>query len=423
MSAKPLTLPERADVVVVGAGLAGLRCAQVLTDAGRDVLVLEASDGVGGRVRTDELAGHRLDRGFQVLFDAYPEVRDAVDLAALELCSFEPGADIALGGELRTVADPLRAPARLAADLRALATGLVTPRDMVGLLRWRAAARHVSAARTPETTGDERLRSLGLSTRLREEVLRPLYAGVFLQRELEVSSLLLDQAFAMMVRGSTCVPAAGMGAIPNQMAAGLRPQTVRTGVEVAGLEGTTVAVAGGARVEAQTVVVATEPQAAARLTGRGDLPSEARAMTCLWFSAPLAPAGPRIVLDGAGTGPVNNLAVMSAVARGYAPPHRSTVAAACIGLPDDGRDDRLEAAVRRQLAGWFGPAAGVLEWRLLRVDRIRWAQHVQPPGSTGRGPITVRPGLVVTGDGVENASIDGALRAGRRAAERLLAGS
>ncbi|CAA9557112.1 MAG: hypothetical protein AVDCRST_MAG79-3182 [uncultured Thermoleophilia bacterium] len=416
-----VALPERTDVLVVGAGLAGLRCAQIVADAGRDVTVLEASDTVGGRVRTDEVDRHRLDRGFQVLFDAYPEVRDAVDLDALELRPFEPGADVALGGRLHTVADPLRVPGRIAADVRALQAGLVAPADALGLLRWRASARHVLDARAVETTAEERLRRLALSAPLREHVLRPLFGGVFLRRELDVSSVLLDQAFAMMAGGATCVPAAGMGAIPEQMRAGLRPGTVLTGIEVAAVDGRTVVTADGRRVTAQTVVVATDPPAAARLTGLDELPSASRSMTCLWFSAPVPPAGRRIVLDGAGTGPVNNLAVMSAVAPSYAPPHRSTVAAACVGLPEDGHDDRLEQQVRRQLTGWFGPSAGVEAWHLLRVDRIRWAQHAQPPGSTGRGPIGVRPGLVVTGDAVENASIDGALRAGRRAAEQILA--
>ncbi len=420
---EPSTLPERADVLVVGAGLAGLRCAQVLADEGRDVLVLEASDGVGGRVRTDTVGGHRLDRGFQVLFEDYPEARGAIDLAALDLCRFEPGADVAVGGTMHTVGDPRRVPARLPADLRAVRAGLVAPRDALGLLRWWASARHVLEARAPDTTADERLRRLGLSTALREQLLRPLFAGVFLQRELEVSSRLLDQAFAMMAGGPASVPALGMGAIPEQMRAGLRPGTVRTGVEVAAVDGTTIVDAAGRRVACETVVVATDPPSAARLTGFGDLPTEPRAMTCLWFSAPLPPAGRRIVLDGEGTGPVNNLAVMSAVAPSYAPPHRSTIAAACIGLPDDGDDGRLERRVRRQLAGWFGPGARIEGWELLRVDRVRWAQHAQPPGTTGSGPVTLRPGLVLTGDAVENASIDGALRAGRRAAERVLRGA
>lgn len=409
-------LPERVDVAVVGAGLAGLRCARLLAAAGRRPLVLEASDGVGGRVRTDELEGHRLDRGFQVLFERYPELEGAVDLAALDLRRFEPGADVAGLGALRTLADPRRAPGRLAASLR---SGLVGVRDVPALLRWRASARWVVESTVAETTGEARLRSLGLSERLRERVIRPLFAGVFLDRGLGVSSLLLDQAFAMMAAGATSVPNRGMGAIAAQLAAGLPEGSLRLRTRVAGVAPGGVELEDGRRISAGAVVVATEPPEAARLSG-ARLPSDPRSGTCLWFSAAVAPAGRRIVLDGPGTGPLSTLAVLSAVAPGYAPRDRHTIAAWCPGLPDAGDDAMLERRVRRRLHGWFGPLAGIDRWRLLRVDRITWAQHAQPPGSLGRGPIELAPGLLVAGDGTENASIDGALRSGRTAAERLL---
>ena len=104
---------------------------------------------------------------------------------------------------------------------------------------------------------------------------------------------------------------------------------------------------------------------------------EPRSSTCLWYEAADAPAGKRIVLDGDGTGPVNNVAVMSAVAPSYAPPGRALIAASCVGLDAD--DD----AARAQLSRWFG--SGVGQWRLLRTDPIEWAQHAQPPGSIGGG--------------------------------------
>jgi hypothetical protein len=145
---------------------------------------------------------------------------------------------------------------------------------------------------------------------------------------------------------------------------------------------------------------------------------EPRGSTCLWFDAIAAPAGKRIVLDGDQRGPVNNVAVMSAVAPSYAPPGRSLIAASCVGLPP-GDDAELEAAARGQLTAWFG--SRVHHWRLLRLDRIEWAQHAQPPGSLGSGARWLRDGIVLSGDGTENASIDGALRSGRRAADLVLA--
>jgi phytoene dehydrogenase-like protein len=399
--------------VVVGAGLSGLACAALLAAAGRSPIVLEASDGIGGRLRTDLVDGYRLDRGFAVLFEAYPEAQTQLDLDALDLRRFEPGADVYLGaGRIVSVSDPRREPTQLLATLR---SGIWRPRDVPALLRWRASARHRLEATAPETTGDERLRSLGLSTPLRERFLRPLLTGIFLDRELGLSSLLVDQAFAMMAAGQTSVPDAGMGAIAEQLSA--RVPVVRLGARVRRIVDGGVELENGERIEAREVVVATTPLEAAELSG-APLPHVPRASTALWFTMEHAPAGTRIVLDGSGEGPVTTVAVMSAVAPGYAPPGRHLVCASCAGLPFDGDDDGLERAARRQLHRWFGQA--VPGWQLLRVDRIPWAQHAQPPGTPAQLPVRVRPGLVLAGDGVETASIAGARRAGRRAAEAVL---
>jgi phytoene dehydrogenase-like protein len=406
---------SRSPDVIVGGGLSGLACAAALVAAGRRPVVLEASDGVGGRLRTDSVEGYRLDRGFAVLFEAYPEARAQLDLQALDLRPFEPGADVYVGGgRMVTLSDPLRAPRSL---LNSLRSGLWRPSDLPAVLRWRARAAMRLEATEPEMTADRRLRELGLSEPLRERFLRPLFAGEFFDHELRLSSLLLDQAFLMMARGATSVPAEGMGAIAEQLA-GRIPGGVRLGARVQRVFEGGVELAGGEPIEAREVVVATEPPEAARLTGAA-LPREPRSTTALWFAVARAPAGRRIVLDGTGAGPVTTLAALSVVAPSYAPPDRHLVCATCVGLPHEGDDAGLEGAARAQLREWFGH--DVEGWRLLRVDRIRWAQHAQPPGTPAQLPVRVGPGVLVAGDGVENASIDGALRAGRRAAETLLA--
>ena len=403
-----------ADVIVIGAGLSGLRCAGLLAERGLEVEVIEASDGVGGRVRTDVVDGFRLDRGFQVLFDGYPEAQTGLDLDALDLRAFLPGADVWWGGRLRTVGHPLRDPRSLPAMLRA---GLGSVGDVRAAARWLRTARPLATATGPETTADQRLRDLGFSTTARERLLRPLFAGVFLDRELGVSSRLLDQVFLQMASGRTVVPALGMGAIADQLAARLPAGSVRLGERVEKVGKRTVTLASGARLKAKVaVVVAAGTVDACELAGVAA--PDPRGSSCLWFDAPTAPAGRRIVLDGDATGPVNNVAVMSAVAPSYAPAGRVAIAASCIGLPFPGDDAALESAARAQLASWFGSVAG---WRLLRVDRIEWAQHAQPPGALGTGARWLKEGVAIAGDGTENASIDGALRSGRRAADLVLA--
>ncbi len=404
-----------ADVVVIGAGLAGLRCAGLLAERGLDVEILEASDGVGGRVRTDLVEGFRLDRGFQVLFDGYPEARRALDFDALDLRAFLPGADIWWDGRMRTVGHPLRDPRSIPDAVRA---GIGSPSDIKAAARWLLEARPLQTATAPELTADERLRQLGFSEVVRERLLRPLYAGVFLDRDLGVSSHLLDQCFMQMAAGRTVVPARGMGAIADQLAARLPGGSVRLHARVEKIAKRSVTLVGGAKVRASlAIVVAAGTVDACALVGT-EAP-EPRGSTCLWFDAPEAPAGKRIVLDGDGAGPANNVAVMSAVAPSYAPPGHATVAASCVGLPFDGDDGALDDAARVQLAQWFG--GRVATWRLLRVDRIPWAQHAQPPGAIGSGVRWVKVSVVLAGDGTENASIDGALRSGRRAADLVLA--
>ena len=403
-----------ADVIVIGAGLAGLNCAGLLHAHGLDVEVVEASDGVGGRVRTDVVDGFRLDRGFQVLFDGYPEARRALDLDALDLKAFLPGADIWWDGRMRTIGHPLRDPRSIPQAARA---GLGGPADIKAAAKWLREARPLATATAPEITADERLRQLGFSEPVREHLLRPLYAGVFLDASLNVSSHLIDQVFSQMASGRTVVPARGMGAIGEQLAARLPEGSIRLGERVEQLGKDSVTLASGATLTAKhAIVVAAGTVDTCALAGVAA--PEPRGSTCLWFDAIAAPAGKRIVLDGDQRGPVNNVAVMSAVAPSYAPPGRSLIAASCVGLPP-GDDAELEAAARAQLTAWFG--SRVHHWRLLRIDRIEWAQHAQPPGSLGSGARWLRDGIVLSGDGTENASIDGALRSGRRAADLVLA--
>lgn len=402
-----------ADVIVIGAGLAGLRCAGLLAERGLDVEVVDADDGVGGRVRTDVVDGFRLDRGFQVLFDGYPEAQRALDLEALDLRAFDQGADVWWDGRMRSIANPLRDPRAIADIARA---GIGGPSDLKAAAQWLREARPVATATAPDVTGDERLRQLGFSDSVRERFLRPLYAGVFLDRSLAVSSRLLDQCFMQMAAGRTVVPARGMGAISEQLAARLPGGSVHLGERAEKVGTRTVTLNSGTKLRAKhAIVLAAGPEGSSALAG---LPApEARSSTCLWYDAAEAPAGRRIVLDGDGTGPVNNVAVMSAVAPSYAPAGRALIAASCVGLAEQD-DAALDAAARAQLTAWFG--GRVHTWRLLRVDRIAWAQHAQPPGAVGAGPRWAKDGLVLAGDLVENASIDGALRSGRRAAELVL---
>jgi phytoene dehydrogenase-like protein len=103
-------MPTSADVLIVGAGLAGLCCAKRLTDEGITFQIVEASDGIGGRVRTDEVDGFLLDRGFQVLLTAYSAAHKVLNYSRLDLKSFSPGALPWFAGRLNPMVDHGRVP-------------------------------------------------------------------------------------------------------------------------------------------------------------------------------------------------------------------------------------------------------------------------------------------------------------------------
>jgi phytoene dehydrogenase-like protein len=409
------------DAVVVGAGLAGLVAARTLQRAGRDVVVLEASDGVGGRVRTDVVDGFLLDRGFQVLLTAYPQVQTQLDVRALDLRPFDPGALLWTGERGHVVADPLRAPRDLISSTIAPIGSLPDKARLALQLRRVKSSTVPELLRGPDTATGPGLLARGFSSRMIERFFGPLFGGIQLDPDLETSSRMFDTILRMLADGDSAVPASGMGAIPAQIAADLAPGTVELGATVVSIDGTTAVTADGRRIEARSVVVAVEGPAAARLLGTR--PVESRSVACVYFDAPRAPIDRRlIVLDASGRGPALNVAVMSNVAPGYAPAGRHLVAAAVPGPlgADPAVDDvELERRVRRQLRGWWGEQ--VDGWRHLRTYRIEHGQPDQSPPFSPKRAVALGGGRFVCGDHRDTGSIQGAMFSGQRCAEAVVA--
>ena len=411
----PATVPGRADVVVVGAGLAGLVAARTIQAAGLDAVVLEASDGVGGRVRTDVVDGFRLDRGFQVLLTAYPELRRHVDLRALDLRTFEPGAMVWRGRRGRIVSDPFRRP-HLAPSTAIAPIGGIADKLRIAVLRSRVLRADPPAALLGghDISTATALRGFGFSRDAIERFFRPLFGGIQLDPSLATSRRMFDIIFRSLAEGDSALPARGMQALPEQLAAGLRPGSLHLGAKVESVAGGRVAIAGGGTVAARAVVVATEGPAAAALLGLPDPGS--RTVSCAYFEADEPPTGGRyVVLDGTGRGPVLNAAVLTNVAPTYAPAGRHLVVAAMPGTVDAGAD----ALARRQLREWWG--SRVDGWRLIRTYAIAHGGPVQAPPFHPKQAVSLGDGRFVCGDHRDTGSIQGAMFSGRRCGEAVVA--
>jgi len=407
-----------ADVLIAGAGLAGLVCAQKLIRAGLEPLVLEASDAPGGRVRTDEVDGFRLDRGFQVLLTAYPVTRQVLDYDRLDLRPFEPGALLRMDGGFHRIADPFRRPGAVLETLRA---PVGTFGDKLRVARLALSLRRDSVEEIlthDESTTRDRLEALGFSPELVGAFFRPFLGGVFLDAELATSSRMFEFVFKMFGAGPVAVPAAGMGAISGQLADDLGSGSLRTGAPVASLTGDSVTLDSGERLRGKAVVVATDGRTAVRLAGLKDVPPYRPAL-CWYFEAAEPPLEQGIlVLDGDGRGPVTNLAVMSRVADTYAPPGRQLVSATILGAAQPGRE--LLGNVRSQMREWFG--GQVDGWREIESYAIEAALPDQSPAQGGvhARPTRTESGLHVCGDHRVHGSIEGAIQSGLLAAEQVI---
>ncbi|MBB6392741.1 NAD(P)/FAD-dependent oxidoreductase [Microbacterium thalassium] len=412
---------DSADVIVVGAGLAGLRCATHLAGAGRDVVVLEAEDAVGGRQRTDEVDGFLLDRGFQVLNPAYPAVRRFVDIDALDLRSFPVGVRVRREDGVALLGHPLRHPASIVPTLH---SGLVRPADAVALARWAAPAllRPKAVKRGSDRMLREAWDAVGLRGPLRHKVLEPFLAGVLADDTGATSDAFVRLLVRMFALGRPGVPARGIGALPAQLAAGAEAAgaRIRLGARVTAVttRGRTVEVAvdGGDTLRAGAAVVAVGPEAVASLV---DVPTpETRGLQTWWFDADgAAPASALLSVDGRRRGPVVNTVVMSRTAPSYAPQGHHLVEATCL-LPAGSPATPTEPQVRAHLTEiWGADAAG---WRLLRRDDIPHALPAQRPPLRLRHPARVADRVYVAGDHRDTASIQGALVSGDRVGRTVL---
>ncbi|MFE9770321.1 NAD(P)/FAD-dependent oxidoreductase [Streptomyces sp. NPDC005931] len=443
-------MPEptyQADVVVVGAGVAGLSAAQRLTSAGVTTTVLEAAPCVGGRLATEKVDGFRLDRIGQLLSTAYPELRLTPGLDGLALRPFAPGVLLhsdgrhhragahngagGARGALHTVRALASAPRTGAAPRRPMAV----PGRQVSLPRSRTGAplgsavdqARLGAAFTrlagtpvdrllarPELPAAEALVARGLPARTIDGFLRPLLAALLCDPDLTTSSRCADLALRAFASGRLCLPEGGAEALPELLARTLPPGTVHTGVRVTSVSTTSVTTAEHGEFRCRAVLIATDARAAAELLPGLRAP-DFHPVTVVHHTTDEPPAtGAALLLDADRGGPVAHTAVISRVDPARAPAGRALVSSTVLGRPPA----HVDTAVRMHLARLYGLSTA--RWETLAVHHTAEAVPAMRPPHDLRRPVRLLAGLYVCGDHRDTSTVQGALHSARRAAAAIL---
>jgi hypothetical protein len=407
-----------AEVIIIGAGLAGLTAAKVLKSAGRSVLALEASDAVGGRVRTDEIDGYLLDRGFQVFLTAYPEAKRLLDYNALKLRKFAPGALVLNREGITRLGDPIRQPGSLVSTLLSPAATLL---DKMRMLRLkvklsRKSVEEIFAA--PETTTTQYLKEEGFSGTIMTQFFRPFMTGIFLEDQLTTSSRMFEFVFKMFSEGDAAIPAQGMGMIPKQLAECLAPNEILFHQKVSAVDKGLVTTERGTTYNADYVLIATDPLRSP--LGSSGAVAKHHSVSNMYFTAKQRPFDmPLIALNTLPGKLVNNIAVMDRISSAYSKNGNALISLSLIGNRSNANQKQLQEDVISELKFWYPDA---VNWQHLKTYHIEYAlpNDDQVTNQPDNAVVRLNDWCYTCGDHLMNGSINAAMKSGRLAAEAII---
>ncbi len=406
-------------VIIIGGGLSGLTAARQLQKDGIEFLLLEASDRLGGRVKTDVIDGFRLDHGFQVLLTAYPEAKHWLNYKKLDLQYFLPGALLLHpNGKRDRIGDPFRDFSSLMPTLLSSA-GSIMDKIRILQLKNRLANQSISDIfQQKEMSTKEALSTeYKFSPKMIQQFFNPFFAGIFLEKELLTSRRMFDFVFKMFGSGNTAIPNLGMEEIPKQLAAKLPKEKILTNTKVQKIEGQNIFLTDGSSFTASHIIIATE--ATGLIKEFAPVKTKYQSTTHIHFTSDTPPI--KKALIGLNTNPKrlsNNICTINKVAADYAPDNQYLISVSIIGKTDLSISE-LEKGVRKELTPSFGKVTQT--WRHLHTRNVNYAlpDQRQVIHELSANQFKLRAGLYTCGDYQSNGSINAAMRGGRLVAELI----
>ena len=245
-------------IYIIGAGVSGIVAAKVLEDHGFSPIIIEATDRVGGRVKTDIVEGYQLDHGFQVLLTSYPAAQKYLNFDTLDLQNFLPGAAIFQNGNQKILGDPLR---NLSLLFPTLFSGIGNISDKIKILKLNMLLKKTTLEEIfvkPEKTTYDYLADFGFSKDMIDTFFKPFFSGIFLEDQLETSSRMFEFVYKMFGEGSAALPKAGIEAIPQQLKKNLKVTKFVFNTKVKTVAENKIILENGTELESHYTIIATE---------------------------------------------------------------------------------------------------------------------------------------------------------------------
>lgn len=402
-------------IIIIGAGVAGLTCAKYLKENGVEVLILEASDAVGGRVRTDIVKDFKLDRGFQVFLTSYPEAQKILNYRDLRLKNLPSGARIRNGKDFFVMPNPLKDILTAPQALLAPVGGFI---DKFKVLQLNLQMRGIGDPQDEKQNSGEStlafLKDYGFSDTMIDRFFLPFFRGAFLERKLETDASFFKFLYSQFAKGDVTIPEDGMQAIPEQLAGHLSSGQIRLNTPVQKIDGKTVYLENGEIIEAEKIVVATDAYSAAKLLGE-TINTKFNSTVCMYFESGDAlemEGEPYLIINSNSGELIDHLLVMSDIVPNYAPDGKTLVSVSIVGNKEVAEED-----IKAELAEWFG---GEKVWNHLRTYKIPHALPQFYKNSANISDLKINEYTYRCGDYAAYPSLNAAMKTGREVAEMLI---
>ncbi|NRS88737.1 phytoene dehydrogenase-like protein [Flavobacterium sp. 7E] len=408
-------------ITIIGAGISGLSAALHLHRKGYVVKIIEASDRIGGRIKTDVIAGFRLDRGFQVLLTAYPEAKKLLDYDALQLKTFLPGETVLYDGGQFEIADPFRRPSALLATTFA-PVGSLKDKFNTFILKNKLIGKSIEGIFLQEQKSSlAQLKDYGFSSKMINRFFKPFFSGIFLENNLSTPNRMFDFVMKMFSEGDAAVPELGMEQIPKQLASQLPEGCLVFSTKVNDIKDNIIYTNSGTEIQSDIIIIATEATALISKF-RSTVETKHHSVTNVYFQANKAPSDKAVVILNASEKEkiVTNLTVMTNVSKAYAPAGKVLISVSCNGILDY-TDQELVQKIKSELQPWFGNQ--VEDWSHLKTYKVNYAL---PNLTVLKDDLTIddmkiNDNLYCCGDHLLNGSINAAMKSGRLVADLVTA--